>query len=241
VVAEEKSALAPLLAVPRLAAWSFGGRIGTGCLDHAPLDQSEREFRGERQLSRAWCSTIRVAMPSRTGEASRVASSTPTWRLGVPCEGSVRDPIRLAALAPANHVARPGDMGMEAGALVRPTADGSVQRRRREEEQRESIPWLRVTGAETAGSSRELARRFDWGGGTMRDSRRDIRPMDGHAKLRVWQDARQLVVEVCACTRDLPADERYVTGPQLRRAVWSVSNNIAEGNARRAGRSWCNS
>jgi hypothetical protein len=140
VSAEEKSALAPLSGVPRLPAWSVGGRIGTGCLDHAPLDQSEREFRGERRLSRARCSTIRVAMPSRTGEASRVASSTPTWRLGVPCEGSVRDPIRLAALALANHVARPGDMGMEAGALVRPTADGSVQRRRREEEQRESIP-----------------------------------------------------------------------------------------------------
>jgi four helix bundle protein len=64
-------------------------------------------------------------------------------------------------------------------------------------------------------------------------SRRDIRPMDGHAKLRVWQDARQLVVEICAFTRDLPVDERYVAVPQRRRAAWSVPNNIAEGNARR--------
>jgi four helix bundle protein len=64
-------------------------------------------------------------------------------------------------------------------------------------------------------------------------SRRDIRPMDGHAKLRVWQDARQLVVEVHAFTRELPVDERYVAVPQLRRAAWSVPNDIAEGNARR--------
>jgi len=35
-------------------------------------------------------------------------------------------------------------------------------RRRQEEEQWESIPWLRVTGAETAGGSKELARRFDF-------------------------------------------------------------------------------
>ena len=44
------------------------------------------------------------------------ASSTPMWRLGVQCEGSVRDPIRLAALVLVNLVARPGHLGMEAGA-----------------------------------------------------------------------------------------------------------------------------
>ena len=42
-------------------------------------------------------------------------------------------------------------------------------RRRQEEEQRESIPWLRVAGAETAGGSQELARRFDFGGMGRRD------------------------------------------------------------------------
>jgi hypothetical protein len=42
-------------------------------------------------------------------------------------------------------------------------------RRRQEEEQWESIPWLRVAGAETAGSSKELARRFDFGGMNGRD------------------------------------------------------------------------
>jgi four helix bundle protein len=57
--------------------------------------------------------------------------------------------------------------------------------------------------------------------------------MDGHRKLRVWQDARRLVREVYAVTRALPRDERFVAVPQLRRAAWSVPNNIAEGNARR--------
>jgi four helix bundle protein len=57
--------------------------------------------------------------------------------------------------------------------------------------------------------------------------------MDGHRKLPVWQDARALVSEIYALTRALPQDERFVTVPQLRRAAWSVPNNIAEGNARR--------
>ena len=57
--------------------------------------------------------------------------------------------------------------------------------------------------------------------------------MDGHRKLRVWQDARLLVLEVYAVTRALHRDERFVTVLQLRRAAWSIPNNIAEGNARR--------
>jgi len=57
--------------------------------------------------------------------------------------------------------------------------------------------------------------------------------MDGHRQLPVWQDARALVCAIYALTRELPDDERFVTVPQLRRAAWSVPNNIAEGNARR--------
>lgn len=56
--------------------------------------------------------------------------------------------------------------------------------------------------------------------------------MDGHRKLAIWQDARTLVQEVYGLTRRLPAEERHVLQPQLRRAAWSVQNNIAEGNAR---------
>jgi four helix bundle protein len=39
-------------------------------------------------------------------------------------------------------------------------------------------------------------------------------------------------VAVYAPTRQLPSEERFVTVPQLRRAAWSVANNIAEGNAK---------
>jgi len=33
-------------------------------------------------------------------------------------------------------------------------------------------------------------------------------------------------------TRTLPPDERHVVTPQLRRAAWSVLNNLSEGNAK---------
>jgi four helix bundle protein len=57
--------------------------------------------------------------------------------------------------------------------------------------------------------------------------------MDGHRKLAVWQASTHLVLEVYALCRELPQDERYIVVPQLKRAAWSVPNNIAEGNARR--------
>lgn len=44
------------------------------------------------------------------------ASSTPTRRLGVQCERSVRDPIRIAAPARMNQVGWPSGLGMEAEA-----------------------------------------------------------------------------------------------------------------------------
>jgi four helix bundle protein len=57
-------------------------------------------------------------------------------------------------------------------------------------------------------------------------------PMDAHRQLPVWQDARKLVALVYRVTRALPRDEYTVVVPQLRRAAWSVTNNIAEGNAK---------
>jgi hypothetical protein len=59
-------------------------------------------------------------------DQSRV-SSTPIQHLGVQCEGSVRDPIRLAVLVLANLVARPGYLGMEAGAPADPPAGVPAQ------------------------------------------------------------------------------------------------------------------
>jgi four helix bundle protein len=60
--------------------------------------------------------------------------------------------------------------------------------------------------------------------------------VDGHRRLDVWQQARALVVAVYALTRLLPPEERFVTVTQLRRAAWSVVNNIAEGNAKLGAR-----
>jgi four helix bundle protein len=42
-----------------------------------------------------------------------------------------------------------------------------------------------------------------------------------------------LVAQVYRLTAQLPQDERLVAVTQLRRAAWSVHNNIAEGNAKR--------
>jgi len=56
--------------------------------------------------------------------------------------------------------------------------------------------------------------------------------MDAHRRLPVWQDARTLVGLVYRVTRVLPREESFVVIPQLRRAAWSVANNIAEGNAK---------
>lgn len=57
--------------------------------------------------------------------------------------------------------------------------------------------------------------------------------MNRHRALPAWLSARELVIEIYALTRRLPSHEQFVAVPQLRRAAWSVANNIAEGNARR--------
>ena len=61
-----------------------------------------------------------------------------------------------------------------------------------------------------------------------------IPPMNSHYRLVVWQRSQELTVLVCQLRSVLPPkDEKYVTIPQIRRATWSVQNNIAEGNAKR--------
>jgi len=56
--------------------------------------------------------------------------------------------------------------------------------------------------------------------------------MDRHRDLPAWKLGRALVKEIFVLTRRLPPEERFVTVAQLRRAAWSVPNNIAEGNAK---------
>ena len=54
------------------------------------------------------------------------------WRLGMQCEGLVRDPIRLAALVLMNQAGWPSGLGMEAEAPREPYSDVSVTDGRRE-------------------------------------------------------------------------------------------------------------
>ncbi len=54
----------------------------------------------------------------------------------------------------------------------------------------------------------------------------------GFEELDVWREARKLRQTIYALTKTLPANEKYVLVPPLRRAALSVTNNIAEGHGR---------
>ncbi len=51
-------------------------------------------------------------------------------------------------------------------------------------------------------------------------------------KLNVWQEAHNLVLAVYRETKKFPKEEIYCLTSQLRRAVVSIPNNIAEGCGR---------
>ena len=51
-------------------------------------------------------------------------------------------------------------------------------------------------------------------------------------KLKVWQEARGLVVKVYKLLDKFPNFEKYALCDQLRRAIVSVPSNIAEGSGR---------
>lgn len=56
--------------------------------------------------------------------------------------------------------------------------------------------------------------------------------MHDYRKLRVWQDAIELAVEVYQFTRTLPTEEQFNLISQLNRAAVSVGSNIGEGAGR---------
>ena len=55
-----------------------------------------------------------------------------------------------------------------------------------------------------------------------------------HAKLEVWKQAMDLVVEIYRATEKFPAEERFGLLSQMRRCAVSIPSNIAEGMARHA-------
>jgi four helix bundle protein len=54
-----------------------------------------------------------------------------------------------------------------------------------------------------------------------------------HKKLDAWKYSILLIVEVRKIVLHFPDDEKYVLTSQIRRAALSISNNIAEGAARK--------
>ncbi|MDB5002160.1 MAG: ribosomal protein [Mucilaginibacter sp.] len=56
--------------------------------------------------------------------------------------------------------------------------------------------------------------------------------MQDFKKLLVWQKSIQLVINTYKATSTFPSEERFGLTNQIRRAVISISNNIAEGCGR---------
>jgi four helix bundle protein len=57
--------------------------------------------------------------------------------------------------------------------------------------------------------------------------------MRDYKKYTVWQEAHQLVLFVYkSVLKELPATEKYELASQLKRAVYSIPMNIAEGTGR---------
>ncbi|MCX6704866.1 MAG: four helix bundle protein [Candidatus Woesebacteria bacterium] len=50
--------------------------------------------------------------------------------------------------------------------------------------------------------------------------------------LFVWQEGHKLVLMICKITKSFPKDELYSLVDQMRRAVVSVTSNVAEGFGR---------
>ncbi|HVP44083.1 MAG TPA: four helix bundle protein [Terriglobales bacterium] len=57
--------------------------------------------------------------------------------------------------------------------------------------------------------------------------------------LIAWQKAKTLARDIYLATRSFPTEEQYALRDQLRKAVISVSSNIAEGKGRATQRDFC--
>ena len=60
----------------------------------------------------------------------------------------------------------------------------------------------------------------------------------GYRELIVWQKAKLFARVVYGLVKQLPNEERFALGDQIRRAVVSIASNIAEGNGRASNKDY---
>lgn len=60
--------------------------------------------------------------------------------------------------------------------------------------------------------------------------------MSNYKELQVWQKSIELVLDVYKLVKELPSEERYALGDQMRRSAVSIPSNIAEGHARESAK-----
>jgi len=61
-----------------------------------------------------------------------------------------------------------------------------------------------------------------------------------HKKLKAWQLAMDIVIDIYKITATFPTDERFGLVSQMRRSAVSVPSNIAEGAARHTKKEFVN-
>jgi hypothetical protein len=59
-----------------------------------------------------------------------------------------------------------------------------------------------------------------------------------HRRLRVFDEAHQLILAIYKETQSFPRDEWFGMRAQIRRAAVSIASNIVEGSARRGAREY---
>jgi len=58
--------------------------------------------------------------------------------------------------------------------------------------------------------------------------------MHNYKELKVWKKSVDLATRVYSVTQDFPKVDQYGLTPQIRRAIVSVSSNVAEGAGRKS-------